>query len=74
MSSQDYAPKRKSSSFYPPQRHVMGPGPAETPQRLVRTGEWQAAEAEGGWTLVTCVVVPGFTFDGFELAPEGWSP
>ena len=29
---------------------------------------------EGGWTLVTCVVVPGFSFDGFELAPEGWSP
>ena len=29
MSSQDYAPKRKISSFYPPQRHLMGPGPSE---------------------------------------------
>jgi len=53
---------------------VLGTGPAETPQRLVRTGEWQSAETEGGWTLVSCVVSPGFTFDGFELAPEGWSP
>jgi predicted cupin superfamily sugar epimerase len=53
---------------------LLGPSAAEAPQRLVRTGEWQAAEAEGGWTLATCVVVPGFSFDGFELAPEGWSP
>lgn len=53
---------------------LLGPGAAEAPQRLVRTGEWQSAEAEGGWTLVACVVVPGFRFDGFELAPPDWSP
>lgn len=53
---------------------LLGPGAAEAPQRLVRTGEWQSAEAEGGWTLVACVVVPGFRFEGFELAPPGWSP
>lgn len=53
---------------------LLGPGERETPQKLVRAGEWQAAEAELGWTLVSCVVVPGFSFDGFEMAPEGWSP
>jgi predicted cupin superfamily sugar epimerase len=53
---------------------VLGCGPAEAPQRLVRNGEWQAAEAEGGWALVACVVVPGFRFEGFEMAIEGWSP
>ena len=52
----------------------LGPGPGETPQHLVRTGAWQSAEAEGGWALVACVVVPGFRFEGFELAPESWSP
>jgi len=52
----------------------LGPGPGETPQHLVRTGEWQSAEAKDGWALVACVVVPGFRFEGFQLAPEGWSP
>jgi hypothetical protein len=28
----------------------------------------------GAWTLVGCTVAPGFTFDGFELAPDGWEP
>ncbi len=40
------------------------------PQRVVRAGWWQAARPVGGWTLVSCVVVPGFSFDGFELAPS----
>lgn len=52
----------------------LGPGPCETPQHLVRRGEWQSAEADEGWTLVACVVVPGFRFEGFELAPPGWEP
>ncbi len=46
----------------------------EQPQRLIAPGEWQAAEADRGWCLVACVVVPGFSFEGFELAPPGWSP
>ena len=53
---------------------LLGPGPSQSPQRLVRTGEWQSAEADAGWTLVTCIVVPGFRFEGFELAPPDWSP
>lgn len=46
----------------------------EQPQLLVAPGEWQAAEAEAGWALVSCVVSPGFEFAGFTLAPPGWAP
>ena len=53
---------------------LLGPGPNQSPQRLVGAREWQAAEADAGWTLVACVVVPGFRFEGFELAPPDWTP
>jgi uncharacterized protein len=43
-------------------------------QVVVPAGAWQAARSLGSWTLVGCVVAPAFTFDGFELAPEGWEP
>ncbi|GGC31786.1 cupin [Novosphingobium marinum] len=46
----------------------------QSPQAVVPAGHWQAAAPDGGWTLVSCIVSPGFEFDGFELAPEGWSP
>ncbi|OWY59821.1 hypothetical protein B7486_72500 [cyanobacterium TDX16] len=43
-------------------------------QSVVPPGAWQAARPLGAYVLVSCVVVPAFTFDTFELAPEGWSP
>lgn len=46
----------------------------ERPQIIVPKGHWQSAEAEAGWTLVGCTVSPGFQFEGFEMAPEGWVP
>ena len=46
----------------------------EEPQAVVPPRTWQAAVSTGAWTLVSCVVAPGFQFDGFELAPPGWSP
>lgn len=46
----------------------------DIPQALVPAGHWQAAQARSGWALVGCVVVPGFDFAGFELAPPGWQP
>ena len=46
----------------------------ERPQVVVPPGAWQAAATRGDYTLVGCTVVPGFTFDGFELAPPGWEP
>ena len=49
-------------------------------QGLVPCGAWQAAQPASptqdafGYTLVSCVVVPGFQFSGFTLAPPGWMP
>jgi len=42
------------------------------PQAVVPAGEWQAAKACAGWALVSCIVIPGFDFAGFTLAPPGW--
>ncbi len=53
----------------------LGPDPlADRQQAVVAPGAWQAAVAGDGWALVGCVVVPGFDFAGFELAPPGWTP
>ncbi len=46
----------------------------QQPQARVPAGAWQAATADAGWALVSCVVTPGFDFAGFELAPAGWEP
>ena len=46
----------------------------ERPQAVVPANAWQAARSLGDWTLVGCTVTPGFRFEGFELAPPGWSP
>lgn len=46
----------------------------ERPQGVVPAGAWQSARSLGDWTLVGCTVSPAFQFEGFELAPEGWSP
>ena len=54
----------------------LGPDLAssERPQLLVPAGAWQSAESLGAWTLAGCTVSPGFVFEAFELAPEGWRP
>lgn len=46
----------------------------ERPQGLVPRDAWQQARSLGAWTLVGCTVAPGFRFEGFEMAPEGWEP
>jgi predicted cupin superfamily sugar epimerase len=43
----------------------------QRPQGIVPAGHWQAAAPvvdEGRWSLVSCIVSPGFEFSGFELA------
>lgn len=57
-------------------RVLLGPkiGEGQRPQHIVRAGEWQAADSLGDWTLVGCTVAPAFEFDGFEMAPTGWTP
>jgi predicted cupin superfamily sugar epimerase len=57
----------------------LGPDPVlgDCLQGVVPHGAWQAAEPlDGpfGYALVSCAVVPGFEFAGFELAPPGWAP
>jgi predicted cupin superfamily sugar epimerase len=44
----------------------------QRPQIIVPQGAWQSARSTGDWTLVGCTVSPGFRFEGFELAPEGF--
>ena len=46
----------------------------EAPQAIVPPGAWQSAQSRGAWTLVGCTVSPGFEFERFELAPDGWTP
>jgi uncharacterized protein len=47
----------------------LDPGPAQRAQDVVRSGTWQGSrlQAGGRWALVSCVVVPEFTWDGFRL-------
>ncbi len=55
---------------------LLGPDlrSGQRPQVIVPAGHWQAAETLGAWTLVSCLVAPGFEFSGFAMAPEGWRP
>lgn len=48
-------------------------GAGQAPQLVVPTGHWQAAETTGEFTLVSCIVSPGFQFSGFTLAAPGFS-
>ena len=56
--------------------HWLGPDLAakQSLQRCVPRGHWQAANGLGAWTLVSCVVAPAFSFEGFELAAPDWRP
>ena len=56
------------------QEHRLGPDVLgqEVLQAVVPAGWWQAARCTGDWTLVSCIVSPGFRFAGFEIAPPGW--
>ncbi len=65
-----------SSNGHDATAHMLGPDlmAGQRPQVIVPTGHWQAAESLGEWTLVGCTVAPGFTFDGFEMAPPDWRP
>lgn len=46
----------------------------ERPQAVVPADAWQSAQPLGDWSLVGCVVAPGFEFAHFEIAPPGWTP
>jgi predicted cupin superfamily sugar epimerase len=61
-----------AQSTEPGQRttHRLGPSAEECFQAVVPAGSWFAAEvaSPGSWSLVGCVVAPGFEFRRFEMA------
>jgi len=66
---------RAASEAGPATQDTLGPDvmAGQMPQLIVPTDHWQAAKTTGDWTLVGCTVSPGFQFDGFTLAPEGFT-
>lgn len=57
----------------PARDHLLTPDLSQgAPQIIVPEGHWQAARSTGAYTLVSCTVSPGFQFDVFTLAPEGF--
>lgn len=59
----------------PVHSHRLGPDVlgGDQPQVVVPAGWWQMALPGAGWGLVSCTVSPGFRFDGFDLAPPGFT-
>ena len=56
--------------------HTLGPDlrAGQRPQLTVPADHWQTAESLGAWSLVSCIVAPGFEFSGFEMAAPDWRP
>ena len=56
--------------------HQLGPDllAGQRPHVVVPPHCSQSARTLGAWTLVSCIVAPAFSFEGFELAPPGWRP
>ncbi len=54
--------------------HVLGASIefGERPQIVVPAHAWQAARPLGDYTLVGCTVAPGFRFETFEMAADGF--
>ena len=54
----------------PAVEHLLTPDLTKgMPQLIVPENHWQAARTTGTYTLVSCTVSPGFSFEGFTLAP-----
>lgn len=70
------APEKTAQGVRGPVAHILGNAlsAGQNPQIVVPAHWWQSARPLGDWTLVGCTVAPGFEFDGFEMAPDGWTP
>ena len=44
--------------------------PSQASLQLIPAGWWQAARSLGAWSLMHCVVGPGFSFDDFTLMAD----
>jgi predicted cupin superfamily sugar epimerase len=58
----------ESLSNPPSQRETITP-PAK-PAALIPADTWQAAESTGAYTLVSCIVAPGFEFNDFTVLQQ----
>lgn len=49
--------------------HILGNNvlAEEKPHIVIPPFQWQSAKSNGDWTLVSCIVAPAFTFEGFEM-------
>lgn len=58
----------------PARDHVLGSDIAagQRPQLIVPPDHWQMARSTGDFTLVGCTVSPGFLFERFTLASDGF--
>jgi predicted cupin superfamily sugar epimerase len=65
---------RTSSDGRAIRRRVVGTGEGQLLLATVEPNEWQSARSLGDWSLIVVTVVPGFVWEGFELAPENWEP
>jgi predicted cupin superfamily sugar epimerase len=53
------------------ERHCLGPLTDDyCSVAVVPAGAWQAARPLGRYALMTCLVAPGFEYEGFELLAE----
>ena len=41
---------------------------------IIPKDTWFSMQSTGDWSLIGCTVSPAFSFDDFELAPNGWMP
>lgn len=58
----------------PASQHLLGQDivSGQRPQLTIPPGWWQRAQCTGAFSLVGCTVSPGFEFDHFQLAPDGF--
>ena len=56
------------ANFHAVERRTLGPLQSDLePEVVVPPMHWQAARSTGGYTLVACVVGPGFDFEDFVM-------
>ena len=65
---------RAADAVGPATATVLGPDVlnGQVAQAIVPANQWQSAQSQGAWSLVSCTVSPGFDFAGFTLAPPGF--
>lgn len=62
------APAPSRAQLESVREHTLGPRTANgSPVHVIPANAWQAARTTGAYTLVSCIVAPGFDFADFEM-------